>query len=78
MNERLDVELSSVANGGVKDGSAIKNGIEKVGNTPVNVVPPSYATKFRPTSLTMPNIWKLEANLPNADYDVWLHWIWSI
>nr|GFC82131.1 hypothetical protein [Tanacetum cinerariifolium] len=27
-NERLDVELSSVANGGVKDGSATKNGIE--------------------------------------------------
>ncbi|GJY45976.1 hypothetical protein Tco_0435039 [Tanacetum coccineum] len=55
------------------NGSATKNGREQGGNTPVNVVPPSYATKLRPSSSTMANLWKLEANVPNdADYDVWL------
>nr|GEY75504.1 retrotransposable element Tf2 [Tanacetum cinerariifolium] len=44
-----------------------------VGNTPVNEFPTSYATKVSPTSVTMANIQKLEANVPNdADYDIWL------
>ncbi|GJV04847.1 hypothetical protein Tco_1338416 [Tanacetum coccineum] len=51
--------------------SAIKNGSEQVGNTHVNMVPLSYATKLRPTSSTMANLRKLEANVPSdADYDV--------
>ncbi|GJW20569.1 zinc finger, CCHC-type containing protein [Tanacetum coccineum] len=55
------------------NGSATKNESEQVGNTPVNVVPPLYATKLRPTSSTMANLQKLEANVPNdADYHVWL------
>ncbi|GJW87555.1 hypothetical protein Tco_0162895 [Tanacetum coccineum] len=38
---------------------------------PVNVVPPSYATKLTPTSSIMANLRKLKANVPNdADYDV--------
>ncbi|GJZ20457.1 transposase, Ptta/En/Spm [Tanacetum coccineum] len=53
------------------NGSATKNGSEQVDNTLVNVVPPSYATKLRPTSSIMANIQKLKANVPNdADYDV--------
>ncbi|GJZ28126.1 hypothetical protein Tco_0572773 [Tanacetum coccineum] len=48
-----------------------QNGSEQVDNTLVNVVPPSYATKLRPTSSIMANIQKLKANVPNdADYDV--------
>ncbi|GKC06005.1 zinc knuckle CX2CX4HX4C containing protein [Tanacetum coccineum] len=72
-NERPDVESSSAANNGVEDGSITKNVSEHVGNTRVKVVPPSYATKLRPTSSTMVNLRKLEANVPNdTDYDVWL------
>ncbi|GJY55630.1 hypothetical protein Tco_0454745 [Tanacetum coccineum] len=52
---------------------SIENGSEQVDNTPVNVVPLSYATKLMPTSSTMANLRKLEANVPNdADYKVWL------
>ncbi|GJZ54431.1 putative mitochondrial protein, partial [Tanacetum coccineum] len=44
-----------------------------VGNTPVNEFPTSYATKVSPTSMTMDNIQKLEANVANdAYYDIWL------
>ncbi|GJR53953.1 hypothetical protein Tco_1404474 [Tanacetum coccineum] len=67
----VNVEQTCTASG--LNGSAIKNGSEKVGNTPLNVVPPSYATKLRPTSSIMAYLRKLEANVPNdADYDVWL------
>nr|GEY41178.1 hypothetical protein [Tanacetum cinerariifolium] len=51
----------------------IQLGTYHVGNTPVYVVPPLYATKLRLTSLTMANLRKLKANVPNdVDYDVWL------
>nr|GEV64135.1 hypothetical protein [Tanacetum cinerariifolium] len=53
--------------------SATKNRSEQVGNTPVNVVSPLYATKLRPTSSTVANLHKLKVNVPNdADYHVWL------
>ncbi|GJU74834.1 zinc knuckle CX2CX4HX4C containing protein [Tanacetum coccineum] len=32
----------------------------------------SYANKLSPTSLTNANLQKLDANVPNVDYDVWL------
>ncbi|GJT95391.1 zinc knuckle CX2CX4HX4C containing protein, partial [Tanacetum coccineum] len=55
------------------NGSTNKNGGGQVGNTPVNEFPTSYATKVSPTSVTMDNIQKLEANVANdADYDIWL------
>ncbi|GJS71426.1 hypothetical protein Tco_0704267 [Tanacetum coccineum] len=48
-----------------------QNGSEQVDNTLVNMVPPSCATKLRPTSSIMANLQKLKASVPNdADYDV--------
>ncbi|GJR00804.1 hypothetical protein Tco_0523788 [Tanacetum coccineum] len=38
------------------NGSAKKNGSEQVSNTPVNVVPPLYASKLRLTSSAMANL----------------------
>ncbi|GKD55082.1 hypothetical protein Tco_1288469 [Tanacetum coccineum] len=68
---RVSVEKTRAASS--SNSSAIENGSEQVGNTPVNVVLLSYATKLRPTFSTMANLRKLEANVPNdADYKVWL------
>ncbi|GJY12142.1 zinc knuckle CX2CX4HX4C containing protein [Tanacetum coccineum] len=56
-----------------QNGSAKMIGGEQVDNTPVNVVPISYAIKLSLTSSTMANLWKFEANMPkDVDYDVWL------
>nr|GEU74486.1 retrovirus-related Pol polyprotein from transposon TNT 1-94 [Tanacetum cinerariifolium] len=51
-----------------------KNGSEQVGDVLVmNEIPSSYDNKLNTTSLTMANLQKLDANVPNdADYDVWL------
>nr|GEV62726.1 zinc knuckle CX2CX4HX4C [Tanacetum cinerariifolium] len=48
-----------------------ENENERVGNTPVNVVPLSYPTTLRPTSSNIAHLQKLEVNVPNdADYDI--------
>nr|GEX80490.1 hypothetical protein [Tanacetum cinerariifolium] len=65
-----------VATTSCPNGSANKNGGEQVGHTPLNEFPTSYTAKVSPTSETMANIQKLEANVPNdADYDIWLLWL---
>ncbi|GJV63148.1 ribonuclease H-like domain-containing protein [Tanacetum coccineum] len=55
------------------NGSANKNGGEKVSNDHFNESPSSYASKLIPTSSTKTSLRKLEANVPNGvDYDIWL------